>query len=94
MCFYVCYMFPCALLCVLSSLAFILIGKRERVALPCLSSWCLAIVIVLWLFLKGPWFGLLQVIQMPWLVLQRVIQVFPDHPRLLFSAFQLKMKAS
>ena len=27
--------------CVLSSLAIILTGKRERVALLCLSSWCL-----------------------------------------------------
>ena len=42
-------MFCCALLCVHSSFAVILIGKRELVALLCLSSWCL--VIVVWLFL-------------------------------------------
>ena len=44
-------MFCCALLCVHSSFAIISMGKRELVALLCLSSWCL--VIVLWLFLKG-----------------------------------------
>ena len=42
-----CSMFCCALLCVRSSLAIILMGKRELVALLSLSSWCL--VIVLWL---------------------------------------------
>ena len=33
-------MFCCILLCVLSSFAIILMGKRELVALLCLSSWC------------------------------------------------------
>ena len=42
----VCSMYCCALLCVLSSFATILIGKREPVALLCLSSWCLVSVIV------------------------------------------------
>ena len=43
-----------------------LIGKSELVALLCLSSWCL--VIVLWLFLA-----------VPWVCLQFVFVVFPDH---------------
>ena len=38
--FCVCSMFCCTLLCVLSSFAIILMGKREPVALLCLSSWC------------------------------------------------------
>ena len=66
-----CSMFCCALLCqvcVHSSFAIILMGKREMVALLCLSSWCL--VIVVWLFLAVPW-GCLQL----------VIVVFPDHTR-------------
>ena len=49
----------------------ILMRKRELVALRSLSSWCL--VIVVWLFLAAPW-----------VCLQFVIVVFPDH--LLFSA--------
>ena len=51
-------------------------GKRELVALFCLSSWCLVTVIVLWLFLT-----------VPWIDLQCVIVVFPDHTHLLFSLF-------
>ena len=46
-------------------------GKRELVSLLCLSSWWL--VIVVWLFLT-----------MPWVCLQFVIVVFPDHSHLLF----------
>ena len=46
-------------------------GKRELVALLSLSSWCL--VIVVWLFLTAPW-----------VCLQFVIVVFPDHTHLLF----------
>ena len=46
-------------------------GKRELAALLCLSSWCL--VIVVWLFLT-----------MPRVCLQFVIVVFPDHTHLLF----------
>ena len=61
-----CSMFCCALLCVHSSFAIISMGKRELVALLCLSSWCL--VIVVWLFLT-----------MPRVCLQFVIVVFPDH---------------
>ena len=41
-------------------------GKRELVALLSLSSWCL--VIVVWLFLS-----------VPWVCLQFVIVVYPDH---------------
>ena len=66
-----CFMFCCALLCVHSSFAIILIGKRELVALLSLSSWCL--VIVVWLFLA-----------VPRVYLQFVIVVFPDHALLLF----------
>ena len=66
-----CSMFCCALLCVHSSIAIILMGKRELVALLNLSSWCL--VMVEWLFLAVPR-GCLQF----------VIVVFPDHTHLLF----------
>ena len=59
-------MFCCALLYVHSSFAIIFMGKRELVALLSLSSWCL--VIVVWLFLA-----------VPWVCLQFVIVVFPDH---------------
>ena len=59
-------MFCCALLYVPSSFAIILIGKRELVALLDLSSWCL--VIVVWLFLA-----------VSWVRLQVVIVVFPDN---------------
>ena len=61
------------LFCVLFSFAIILMGKRELVAVLCLSSWCLMTVIVLWLFLTVLWVGL-----------QRVFVVFPDHTHLLF----------
>ena len=44
-----CSMFCCTLLYVHSIFAIILMGKRELVALLRLSSWCL--VIVVWLFL-------------------------------------------
>ena len=39
-----CSMFCCTLLCVHSSIAIILMGKRELVALLNLSSWCLMMV--------------------------------------------------
>ena len=45
-------MFCCTLLYVPSSFAAILMGKRELVALLNLSSWCLMIVV--WLFLAVP----------------------------------------
>ena len=65
-----CSVFCFALLCVHSSFAIISMGKRELVALLCLYSWCL--VIVVWLFLKVPRF-----------CLQFVIVVFPDYAHLL-----------
>ena len=63
-------MFCCTLLYVLSSIAIILMGKIELVALLNLSFWCL--VMVEWLFLVVPW-GCLQF----------VIVVFPDHTHLI-----------
>ena len=60
-----------SLLYVHSSIAIILMGKRELVALLNLSSWCL--VMVEWLFLAVPW-GCLRF----------VIVVFPDHTHVLF----------
>ena len=66
-----CSMFCCTLLYVHSSIAIILMGKGELVALLNLSSWCL--VMVEWLFLAVPW-GCLRF----------VIVVFPDHTHLLF----------
>ena len=65
-----CSMFCCALFCVHSSIAIILMGMRELVALHNLSSWCL--VVVWWLFLA-----------VPWGCLRSVIVVFPDHTHLL-----------
>ena len=64
-------MFCCTLLYVHSSIATILMGKTELVALLNLSPWCL--VMVEWLFLAVPW-GCLQF----------VIVVFPDNTHLLF----------
>ena len=61
-----CYMFCCTLLYFHSSIAIILMGKRELVSLLNLSSWCL--MMVEWLFLAVPW-GCLRF----------VIVVFPDH---------------
>ena len=51
--------------------AIILIGKRELVALLSLFSWCL--VMVVWLFLA-----------VRWVCLRFVIVVFSDHTHLLF----------
>ena len=48
-----------------------MMGKRELVALLCLFSWCLMDAV--WLFLT-----------LPWVCLQFVIMVFPDHTHLLF----------
>ena len=67
-----CSMFYCTLLYVHSSIAIILMEKRELVALLNLSSWCL--VVVGRLFLAVP-LGCLRF----------VIVVFPDHTHLLFS---------
>ena len=64
-----CSMFCCTLLYVHSSIAIILIGKRELIALLNLSSWCLMMV---------------ERIAVPRGSLQFVIVVFPDHTHLLF----------
>ena len=66
-----CSMFCCTLLYFHSSIAIILMGKRELIALLNLSSWCL--VMVERLFLAVPRGSL-----------QFVIAVFPDHTHLLF----------
>ena len=59
------------LLCVHSSIAIMLMGKRELIALLNLSSWCLVMVEQLFL-------------AVPRGCLQFVIVVFPDHTHLLF----------
>ena len=64
-------MFCCTLLYAHSSIAIILMGKRELVALLNLSSWCLVMVERLFL-------------AVPRGCLQFVIVVFPDHTHLLF----------
>ena len=74
-----CSMFYCTLLYVHSSFPFILVGKRELVTLLSLSSWCL--VIVVWLFLA-----------VPWVFLQFVIVVFPDHTHLLWKCLPREKK--
>ena len=61
-----CSMFCCTLLYVHSSIAIILMGKRELIALLYLSSWCLVMVERLFLAL-------------PRGCLHFVIVVFPDH---------------
>ena len=66
-----CSMFCCMLLYVRSSIAIILMGKRELVGLLNLSSWCLVMVERLFL-------------AVPRGCLQFVIVVFPDHTHLLF----------
>ena len=66
-----CSMFCCTLLYVHSSIAIILMGKRELIVLLNLSSWCLVMVERLFL-------------TVPRGCLQFVIVVFPDHTHLLF----------
>ena len=73
-----CSMFCCTSLYVHSSIAKILMGKRELIALLNLSSWCLVMVERLFL-------------TVPRGCLQFVIVVFPDHTRLLFLVISLKM---
>ena len=69
-----CSMFCCMLLYVHASIAIILMGKRELVALLNLSSWCLVMVERLFL-------------AVPRGCLRFVIVVFPDHTHLLLSHF-------
>ena len=66
-----CSMFCCMLVYVHFSIAIILMGKRELIALLNSSSWCLVMV-------KRLFFA------MPRDCLQFVIVVFPDHTHLLF----------
>ena len=66
-----CSMFCCTLLYVHSSIAIILMGKRELVALLNLSTWCLVMVDRLFL-------------TVPQGCLRFVIVVFQDHTHLLF----------
>ena len=66
-----CYMFCCLLLYVHSSFEINLMGKRELVALLNLCSWC--IMIVMWLFLE-----------VPWVCLQFMFVVYPEHTHLRF----------
>ena len=67
-----CSMFCCALFCVRSGIAIILMGKKELVALLNLWSWCLMMVE-----------GLFLVV--PQGCLRFVIVVFPDRTHLLFK---------
>ena len=64
-------MYCCTLLYVHSSIAIILMGKRELIALLNLSSWCLVMVERLFL-------------AVPRGCLQFVIVIFPVHTHLLF----------
>ena len=66
-----CSMFCCTLLYVHFSIAIILMGKKELIALLNLPSWCLVMVERLFL-------------TVPRSCLQFVIVVFPDHTHLLF----------
>ena len=68
------FLFCYALLCVHSSFAIILKRKRKLVALLLLSYICIVYVNVQWLFLTVPWVGL-----------QCVIEVFPDHTHLPYG---------
>ena len=70
-----------ALLCVLSSVAIILKRKRKLVALLLLSYRSIVTINVLWLFLTVPWVGL-----------QNVIVVFPDHTHSLITLLNVKIQ--
>ena len=70
-----CSMFCCMLLYVCSSIAIILMGKRDLVAMLTLSSLCLVMVERLFL-------------AVPRGCLQFVIVVFPDHTHLLFLSIR------
>ena len=63
-------MFYCALFCVHSGFAVVLVGSGWLVALLGLSSCCHLVVV--WVFLA-----------LPWVCLQFVIVVFPDYTHLL-----------
>ena len=65
-------MFCCTLIYVHSSIAIILMGKRQLVALLNLSSWCLVMDERLFLAMSGG-------------CLRFVIVVFPDHTHIILS---------
>ena len=67
-------LFCYALLRAHSSFAIILKRKRKLVAMLLLSYIYIVTIIALWLFLAVPWVGL-----------QYVIVIFPDHTNLLFG---------
>ena len=67
-------LFCYAFLYVHFSFAIILKRKRKLIALLLLSYRCIVTINVLWLYLTVPWVGL-----------QYVIVVFPDHAHLLFG---------
>ena len=67
-----CSLCCCMLLYVRSSIAIVLVGKRELVGLLGLSFWCLVMVERLFL-------------AVPWGCLRFVIVVFPGHTHLLFG---------
>ena len=69
-------LFCYALLCVHSSFAIILKGKRKLVALLLLSYRCIVTINVLWLFITVPCDGLLC-----------VVVLFPDHAHLPLFLF-------
>ena len=71
-----CSMFCCTLFCVHYSIAIILMGKRELIALLDLSFWCLVVVERLFL-------------AVPRGCLRFVIEVLPDHTHLLLFNPQL-----
>ena len=73
----VCVLFCYALFCVHSSFTIILKRKRKLVSLLLLSYRCIATINALWLFLAEPWVGL-----------QCVIVVFPDHTHLLYYTYK------
>ena len=64
-----------------SSFAIILKRKRKLFALLLLSYRCIVAINVLWLFLTVPWVGL-----------QCLIVVFPDHTHLCFFVHRMDHK--
>ena len=73
-------LFYYALLCVHSSFATVFKRKRKLTALLLLSYRCIFTIRCLWLLLMVPWVGL-----------QCVIVVFPDHTHLLFGTITSKL---
>ena len=57
--------------------------KRKLLALLLLSYRCIVTINVLWLFLTVPWVGL-----------QCVTVVFPDHTHLFFGANEIKLNST